>query len=173
MIRITPEGHAGFTWGLIACIAGLSFAYYLQYFQDLEPCPMCIFQRIAMFGCGLVFLLGIPLAKRLWARWLVSLLAIASALAGAGIAARHVWLQGLPPDQVPSCGPPLEALTAMMPWSEVFTVVLRGDGSCAVIDAAFLGLSLPGWTLLCFVALALWALLCGIASASLISSPQR
>ena len=163
MLGITPEGRAGFAWGLLACVAGLAFAYYLQYFQDLEPCPMCIFQRIAMLAAGLGFALGIVVSRNSAGRIIASLLAGLSALAGLAIAARHVWLQGLPEDKVPACGPPLETLVNMMPWAEVFAVVLRGDGSCAIIDASFLGLSLPGWTLLSFAGLAVWALLCAIA----------
>ena len=164
MFGITPVGRAGFAWGLLACVAGMAFAYYLQYFQDLEPCPMCIFQRIALLGCGLGFALGIPLAGKPAGRWVASGLTMLSAAGGVVIAARHVWLQGLPDDMVPACGPPLDILVNMMPWSEVFAVVLRGDGNCAIIDAAFLGLSLPGWTMLCFVGMAVWALLCGIAA---------
>ncbi len=125
---------------------------------------MCIFQRIAMLGCGIGFALGLLVANKPAGRWAASGLAMLSALGGAAIAARHVWLQGLPDDMVPACGPPLETLVNMMPWSEVFAVVLRGDGNCAIIDAAFLGLSLPGWTMLVFAAFALWSLLCGIAS---------
>lgn len=166
MLGITPEGRTGFAWGLAACFGGLVFAYYLEYFQGLDPCPMCIFQRIAMLGCAIGFGLGVLTAKNTAGRWLSSIVAMLSALAGGAIAARHVWLQGLPEDKVPACGPPLETLVNMMPWSEVFAVVLRGDGNCAIIDAAFMGLSLPGWTLLAFVGMTIWALLCGIASHS-------
>ncbi|MGB1581973.1 MAG: disulfide bond formation protein B [Nevskiales bacterium] len=163
MFGITASGRTGFVLGFIACVVGLAFAYYLQYFQDLEPCPMCIFQRIAMAGAGLGFLLGVILAQQTWGRWLAAVWALAASIGGAIIAARHVWLQSLPEDKVPACGPPLETLANMMPWTEVFQVVLRGDGNCAVIDAAFLGLSLPGWTLIAFAGLALWAVLCALA----------
>ena len=164
MLGITPEGRTGFAWGFAACVGGLVFAYYLQYFQDLEPCPMCIFQRIAMLGSGLGFALAMTFSHKPIGRLLGSALAVLSALSGLLIAARHVWLQGLPYDMVPACGPPLETLVNMMPWSEVFAVVLRGDGNCAIIDAAFLGLSLPGWTMLMFAGLIVWASLCGIAN---------
>ena len=164
MFGISPEGRTGFAWGLAVCVSGLVFAYYLQYFQDLEPCPMCIFQRIAMLGSGVGFAFGVVLVNKPIGRLFACAFAALSALGGAVIAARHVWLQGLPEDMVPACGPPLDILVGMMPWSEVFAVVLRGDGNCAIIDAAFLGLSLPGWTMLMFVGLALWSLLCAIAN---------
>lgn len=162
-MQITPSGRTGFALGFLACAAGLGFAYYLQYFQDLEPCPMCIFQRIAMAGCGVALLLGVLIGANPVGRWFAATLSLLSAAGGAFIAGRHVWLQSLPEDKVPACGPPLETLANMMPWQEVFAVVLRGDGNCAIIDASFLGLSLPAWTFLAFVGLAIWSILCAVA----------
>ena len=83
---------------------------------------------------------------------------------GAAIAARHVWLQNLPEDQVPACGPSLDYLMEVSPWQEVIATVLRGDGNCAIIDASFLGLSIPGWTLVAFVGLGLASLLVPLLS---------
>src|SRR5690606_5372771 len=91
-------------------------------------------------------------------RWIYALLAATASAIGAGIAARHVWLQSLPEDQVPACGPALDYLMDMMPLMEVVRLVLEGDGNCAKIDAQWLGISLPGWTLIAFIGLALWAL---------------
>jgi len=78
--------------------------------------------------------------------------------AGTGIAARHVWLQHLPPDQVPSCGPTLKYLLDILPFTEVVSKVLSGDANCAKIDAQWLGLALPTWTMITFVGLTLFAL---------------
>jgi disulfide bond formation protein DsbB len=147
-----------FLLGFLACVGGMLFVLYLQHFQNLEPCPMCVFQRVAMVAAGLVFLAGALHAPRGAGRWVYAGLAVLAAAAGAGIAGRHVWLQGLPPDQVPACGPTLDYLMDMLPVTEVVTTILRGDGNCAVIDWQFLGLSLPGWALVAFVALALLAL---------------
>lgn len=144
--------------GFAACILGLLFALYLQHFKGYEPCPMCIFQRVAMLGSGLFFLVGALHGPRAAGRWVYAGLAALAAAIGAGIAGRHVWLQGLPPDQVPACGPTLDYLMDMFPLSEVVTMILKGDGNCAKIDAQWLGISLPGWTLLAFVGLTLYAL---------------
>lgn len=144
--------------GFLGCIGGLGFALYLQYFRGYEPCPFCIFQRVAMLAAGLIFLVGALHGPQAWGRWVYAGLAAAASGVGIGIAARHVWLQSLPPDQVPACGPTLQYLMDMMPLQEVIATVLRGDGNCAKIDAAWLGISLPGWTLIAFVGFVLYAL---------------
>lgn len=144
--------------GFFACALAMAFALYLEHFRGYEPCPMCVFQRVAMIAAGLLFLGAALHAPRGWGRWAWSLATAGAAGAGAGIAARHVWLQNLPPDQVPACGPTLDYLLDVMPLAEVLRTVLRGDGNCAVIDAQWLGISLPAWTLLAFIGLALLAL---------------
>ncbi|HUS25467.1 MAG TPA: disulfide bond formation protein B [Candidatus Binatia bacterium] len=144
--------------GFAACAGAMAFALYLEHFRGFEPCPMCIFQRVAMIAAGVVFLVAGVHAPAGRGRMAYTLLAALAAGAGAAIAARHVWLQHLPPDQVPSCGPTLDYLLEMMPLSQVVAYVLKGEGSCAKIDAAWLGLALPTWTLVAFIGLTLYAL---------------
>lgn len=146
----------------------MAFALYLQHYRQLEPCNLCIFQRVAMIGAGLFFLLGALHGPRGGGRWIWSTLAFAAAAAGAAIAARHVWVQSLPPDQVPACGGTLDFLFDMMPWQEVVKNVLRGDTDCARINAAWLGLSLPLWTMIAFIGLAFYAIVC-----PRLAGPQR
>lgn len=145
--------------GFLGCIGGLGFALYLEHFRGYEPCPFCIFQRVAMLAAGLVFLLAALHGPRAWGRWVYAGGATIASGVGIGIAARHVWLQSLPEDQVPACGPTLQYLMDMLPLQEVVATVLRGDGNCTKIDAAWLGISLPGWTLVAFVGFAAYALL--------------
>lgn len=145
--------------GFLACIGGLAFALYLQHYKGYEPCPMCIFQRLAMLASGLFFLAGAIHGPRQWGRWVYAGLADLAAIIGILIAARHVWLQNLPDDQRPACGPTLDYLMDMMPLREVVEFVLRGDGNCAKIDAQWLGLSLPFWTMIAFIALSAYAVL--------------
>jgi len=147
-----------FALGFAACAGGMAFALYLENFRGLDPCPMCVFQRIAMVAAGLAFLAGAIHAPKHGGRWIYAGLAALASAAGAAIAGRHVWLQNLPPDQVPACGPTLEYLLDMLPVSEVVATILRGDGNCAKIDAAWLGLSLPTWTFVAFIGLTLYAL---------------
>lgn len=149
-----------FALGAAACAFAMLFAAgYVQRVLGLEPCPLCVLQRVAMIGTGAVFLIAAILAPASrGGRWAFAGLAAAIAAAGAGIAGRHVWLQNLPADQVPACGPTLDYLLDMLPFTEVLMTVLRGDGNCAVVDAQFLGISLPGWTGIAFVGLFLYAL---------------
>jgi disulfide bond formation protein DsbB len=83
-----------------------------------------------------------------------------AAATGAAIAGRHVWLQSLPADQVPACGPPLEHLMKIMPWRDALAFVLTGEGSCAAVEGIWLGITLPAWTLIGFILAALWAVYC-------------
>lgn len=144
--------------GFLACLGAMAFALYLQYGCGEEPCPLCIFQRIAMIVTGAVFLLAALHAPRRNGRWFYAVFAALTALAGVALAARHVWLQSLRPDMVPSCGAPLDYLLKMMPVTQVVQLVLKGDGSCAVITSRVFGVSLPIWTLIAFTGLALYAL---------------
>lgn len=120
---------------------------------------MCVFQRIAMISLGMVWLTACvhnP-ANAVMRGFYAAAGALAAAV-GAAIAGRHVWLQGLPEDQVPACGPSLDYLLDIAPWQEVVATVLRGDGNCAIIEASFLGLSIPAWTLITFLGLTILSL---------------
>ncbi len=156
-----------FLGGLLAAAGALAFAYYLEYALGLEPCPLCIFQRVAMLGVALVCLIGVLHGPQATGRRVYAVLGGLSALAGATIAARHVWLMHLPADQVPACGPGLGYLMDVMPWQQVLAEVLRGDASCATVKGSFAGLSLPAWTLIYFIMLLFGALVGFFAPARL------
>jgi disulfide bond formation protein DsbB len=145
--------------GFLLCAGLIAYAYHAQYDLNVEPCPLCIFQRVAFAALGLVLLLaGLHAPRGAGGRRAWGVLALLAAAAGIGIAGRHVWLQHLPADQVPMCGPGLEFLTEAMPLSSVIRTVLTGSGECAKVDWTFLGLSMPEWSLLWFVLLAAWVL---------------
>lgn len=143
------------TWYLgvfIACIGLLAFALYAQHQMFLDPCPLCIFQRVAFMWIGAWALLAAlhnPAGTKMRLFYAVQLLI--GAIAGAATAARHMWLQGLPPDEVPDCGPGLSYMMETLPVMDWFTAVLAGDGSCADIKWSFLGLSMPAWTLVWYL----------------------
>ncbi len=146
----------------LASVIGMAFALYLEHVQGFEPCPLCVFQRVGLIALGIVSLIAFihnpasNIMKRVYA-----LLGSVGILWSAGVAARHVWLQNLPPDQVPSCGPGLDYLVDALPLKSVLSQVLSGSGECAVVDWSFLGQSLPVWSFLFFAVLAvvsLWQL---------------
>jgi len=124
------------------------FALFAQYILEMEPCPLCILQRVAVIAIGTLFLIAaIHGPGRIGQRVYALLLALL-ALAGAGVAGRHIWLQNLPKDQVPSCGPGLDFMLDTFPILEVLSIVLSGSGECAEVSWRFLGLTIPGWTLI-------------------------
>lgn len=131
----------------------MAVALYMEHGWGLEPCPLCITQRIFVILTGvwaLVAWLHNPagLGRRVYAA-----LGLLSALVGAAVSARQVWLQSLPEDKVPSCGPSLEFMLDTAPWLDVLRVMLAGDGNCAEISWSLLGISIPGWTLIGFLLL--------------------
>ncbi len=142
--------------GLAFCVLMMAVALGLEHIVGLEPCPLCIFQRVAVISAGVVFALAAihnP-AGRLGAA-LYGVLGLAAVGGGIGVVSRHLWLQSLPADEVPSCGPGLDYMLDILPLQEVVNMVLSGSGECAEIDFLFLGITLPGWTLVGFIVLAL------------------
>lgn len=150
--------------GFLVCVGLIGYALYAQYVLTLEPCPLCVLQRMAVIATGIVFLAAALHGPRRLGRCIYGILAFLAAAAGAGVAGRHVWLQSLPPDQVPACGPGYDYLMEAFPFSEALSRIFSGSGECAEVDWTFLGLSMPVWTLICFIALAIWALLAAAAS---------
>lgn len=141
---------------VLASVIGMLFGLYLQKYQNLEPCPLCIFQRVGLIGMGVISLLVfIHHPKSALQRRIYSGLALLSIGWSVTVAGRHVWLQHLPPDQVPSCGPGLDFWMDTFPILEVFKLVLSGSGECAKVSWTFLGLSLPTWSLIYFSGLAI------------------
>ena len=133
------------------CAAFLGFAYYAQFQMHLDPCPLCIFQRIAFIVFGAVCLAAALHGPKGYGRRVYGALALLAAGAGAAIAGRHVWLQHLPPDKVPDCGPGLDWMLDTLPLNAVLRKVFTGSGECAKVDWTFLSLSMPEWTLIWFV----------------------
>jgi disulfide bond formation protein DsbB len=143
--------------GAVACALLLGYAYYLQYVEHLEPCPLCIFQRIAVIAVGVLFLIAALHDPEKTGARAYGLLIDLAAVAGIGVAARHIYIQSLPPGQVPSCGATLDYMLEVFPLSQVIRTVLTASGECGVVDWKFLGLSMPWWVLIVLVALGMFA----------------
>ncbi|NIM70013.1 MAG: disulfide bond formation protein B [Xanthomonadales bacterium] len=154
-----PSSRAWFAIIAVCCVGLLGFAFYQQYRAFMDPCPLCIFQRVAFLLMGLVALLAALHNPRRTGQRVYASVIVVSAMLGALVAGRHLWLQSLPPDQVPECGPGLNYLLENFPLTDVLSTVLLGSGSCAEVHWRLLGLSMPGWTLFWYLvlgSLALW-----------------
>ena len=151
MLKLTTYRNLQIFLVIIAVI-GMSFALlFLQRHLGLSPCPLCIFQRVGLMimgGFALIAALFNPKSKAIrLVLWLGSLAGIGWATV---VAARHVWIQHLPADQVPSCGPGLDYWLDTLPILQVFKEVFTGSGECAVIDWTFMGMSIPEQSLILF-----------------------
>lgn len=141
--------------GFVACVLMLAFALFVEKVMHIEPCPLCMFQRVGVAALGLVFLVAaIHHPARLSDARIYSALIFLVALFPGYVSARHVYIQSLPPGSVPSCGATLDFMLEVFPLMEVVRKVLTGGGECAKIDWQFLGLSMPVWVLIAVIGLA-------------------
>ena len=144
----------------VVVIAGLmSFAFYLEHVLELEPCPLCMAQRIVFVALALVFLVASVHGPAKTGSAIYGALGAVLSIGGLALAWRQLWLQSLPAEQAPACGPSLEYMLEAFPLSEVVSIMLRGSGDCAEVQWVFLGLSIPGWTAVAFGGFGLLSLL--------------
>ncbi len=138
-----------------ACAGLLLYALYTEHYQGLIPCPLCMTQRLFYLLVGLTALAGAIHAPDTAGTRYYCLAATGFSIGGAIFAGRQVWLQHLPADQVPACGPSLEYMFDVLPFSEALRTLMMGDGNCAEVQWTFIGLSMPEWSLLMFAGMAL------------------
>jgi len=133
----------------LAGLAMLGYALYSQYHDGLDPCPLCMFQRVGVAAMTVVFLSAAAQHPRAKGAYVYAGLIALTSLATIGVAARHVYIQHEPPGSVPACGAPLDVLLQMFSWTQVIVKVLRGGGECATVNWTFWGLAMPAWVLIC------------------------
>ncbi len=156
-IRYSPK-----IWFLItgvSCFLMLGIGAYFQFVEHLEPCPLCISQRIMILLLGILLLTAAIHNPKYRGIRRYSILATLVAIGGGSISARHVWIQHLPANEVPECGPGLSYIFENFPLTETLKLMLSGTGECAKVDWSLFGISIPGWTLLAFLILATISLL--------------
>ena len=137
----------------------IGYALFLQYVEYQDPCPLCMVQRVVFIAILVVFALAaLHGPGRIGERVYAGVIALLS-LSGVAVAARHIWIQNLPADQVPACGPGLDYMLETMPLSNVLKQLMHGSGECAAKGWTFLTLGIPEWSLLCYLALGAWAVL--------------
>jgi disulfide bond formation protein DsbB len=139
--------------GFLCCAALLAYALYAQGVLKVEPCPLCIFQRIGVAVTGLFFFMAWLHSPDGWGARAYGVLLTLAALLTMGVAARHVWIQHLPEDAVPSCGAGLKYLLEEFPLADVIRKVLSGSGDCHQVNWTFLSMAMPTWVLLAAAAL--------------------
>jgi len=147
----------GYAAAFLVCAGLLGFALYLQHYQGQDPCPLCIFQRVTYIVLMAVFLVAALHGPARLGALVYGGVLVTVAAVGAALAARHVWLQHLPKDRVPECGPGLDYFMSKYSPFQVLEKVLKGSGECAESGWSFLGLTIAGWSLVWFVILGAFA----------------
>lgn len=150
---VLPPRRIGYAFAVLVCVGLLAWAYYLQYGMDLEPCPLCIIQRLTFAAMAIVFLLAVIQNPGRAGAAVYALLQFLIGGFGAAVAARQVWLQSLSKGEVPACGMSLDYMLDTLPLSETIRKVFEGSGECAEKAWIFLHLSVAGWALVFFIAL--------------------
>jgi disulfide bond formation protein DsbB len=148
--------RAGNLLGLAGCAALIGYALFVQYVQGLEPCPLCILQRIAVMGAGALFLAALIHDPADRGARVYGVLIDLAAVAGILVAARHMWIMAQPPGSVAECGASLDYMMDVLPLHEVLGKVLTGSGECAKLDWQFLGLNMPTWVLIALLGVGTW-----------------
>jgi protein dithiol:quinone oxidoreductase len=159
--------------GFGACVALLAYALYAQFQLGLDPCPLCIFQRIAIAALGVVFLIAALHHPRGWGAQAYGILIAVAALVAVGVSARHLYVQHLPPGTLPSCGAPLGYLMKHMSPGALIARVLSGSGECSEVNWSFLGLAMPAWVLICALVLGAFGVAANALSARTTAAAPR
>ena len=153
VLLLLPPRRAAYALGFFVCAALMAWALYLQYYMDLEPCPLCVFQRVAVIATGVVFLVAALHGPGRGGATFYAVLTFLTAGIGAGIAAWQVWIQAQPKGSVAACGMGLDYMLDTLPLFDVITRVLKGSGECAEQGWLLLGLAIPAWTFVFFIAM--------------------
>ena len=161
-LHLTPR--LGYLAGFLICGGLILYALYLQYYEYQDPCPLCLLQRVVYIVLMVVFLLGALHGPRCTGAVVYSTLLVLVSLIGAGIAGRHVWLQHLPKDKVPECGPGLGYILDRFPLVNALEKIFRGSGECAEAGWRLMGLSIAEWSLVWFVLLGAYAVFVAAAA---------
>lgn len=157
MIKTFLSGRTGYLIGFLTSFGLVAFALYIQQKHHLEPCPLCISQRIAFMSLGVLFLVAGLHNPAAIGRRIYGALHLVVAIAGVGIAERHVWIQANPDKVMAECGAGFDYIFDTFPMKKALDLVFKGTGECSTIDWTLLGFTIPQLSLACFVGLAVYA----------------
>ncbi len=152
------KGKTGYLLGFVSCFAIVALALVIQTQYDLEPCPLCITQRIVFMGLGTLFLIAAFIPPKNLLKTILTGLQVLTALGGVGVAIRHWYLQANKESLIADCGVGFDYMFENFPLEKAFKLLFRGTGDCAAIDWTFLGLTLPQLALISFTAYAIYAI---------------
>ena len=158
MLKNLLSGRSGYLIGFAGCIGTVILALVIQTQYKLEPCPLCITQRMFFMGLGVLFLIGAFVKPASLMQKIFAALQVLTALGGAGWAIRHWYLQAHKNEIIADCGVGFDYMFDNFPLKKMFTLIFRGTGDCAAIDWTFLGLTLPQLALITFVGFTVYAL---------------
>ncbi len=144
--------------GFLACAGLMAYALYAEYVLFLMPCPLCVFERLAVITLGIIFLVAAIHNPAGIGRRVYTGLVFLAAAAGVGVAGWHVYMQSLPAEEIPTCGPGLEFIWDTFPVMEALKMVFAGSGECADVVWSFLGLSMPAWVLISLVVVGIYGI---------------
>jgi len=148
-----PSARLTFLIIFLGCAGLMLTGMYMEHVMDLYPCPLCITQRVFIVAVGLTALLAFLFNPKQTGRRIFAVTGIIFAVIGGGVSIRQLWLQSLPEGEAPACGPDIGYLLENFPLWDAVSVMFRGDGNCAEVTWTFLGISIPGWTLVAFIGL--------------------
>lgn len=158
MLNKLLSGRVGYFIGFLASFGAVGLALWIQTRYQLNPCPLCISQRIVLMGLGVLFLAATIQNPDQWLRKIYAGLQAITALGGAGVAIRHWWLQAHRESMIADCGVGFDYMFENFPLKKALTLVFRGTGDCAAIDWTFLGITIPQMALIAFISFAGYSL---------------
>ena len=156
MLRKFLASRAAYFAGFVVSFGLVGLALFLQVHYKLEPCPLCISQRIANMALGVLFLLAALHNPAGWWRKLHGVLQLAAAATGVGIALRHMWIQAHPDEVMTECGAGFDYIIQSFPLKRAIELIFKGTGECSVIDWTFLGFTIPQLSLMAFIGLGVY-----------------
>ena len=143
----------------LCCVSLMIFGLYLEHIRGLDPCPLCVFQRIAYILIIIASLIAVIHNPANTWKTIYKFLIFIFSVMGASVAGRQVWLQHLPPELVPECGPGLDYMLNVFPFADAVRMILSGSGECAEVQWRFIGLSIAEWSLIVFIAISIATIL--------------
>jgi disulfide bond formation protein DsbB len=151
-------GRKGYFLGFVVSFGLVGLALWLQTKYNLDPCPLCISQRIAFMALGGLFLLAALHNPKNMARKIHAALQLIAVLIGAGVASRHIWIQANPDKVMSECGAGFDYIIETFPASRAMELIFKGTGECSEAGWTFLSLTIPQLSLIAFVVLGVYAL---------------